>query len=150
MLKFLPKRLDERGSAVAEFALIAPLLVTLMLGTVELGRFGLVWASTRDAVVTASRLYRLHPVRTDAEVIAAVQRRVNGYDPGGLKELMVAASWCRSDGRAVRLRQVSATVQHRLLVPFASDQSIRFSHVTTTPVHTDETPPPAGSLSECA
>ncbi len=141
MLKHPPSTFsDERGAAAVEFALVAPLLIALILGTVEIGRVGLVWASTRDAVVTASRLYRLHPLRTDEQVIAAVKKRANGYGPGMLREPTVAASWCLADGRPVQLRRVSATVQHRLLVPFAADRSFRITYATSTPVHSSGAP----------
>ena len=39
MMRIFPSLLDRRGSAAAEMALVAPLLCTIMLGSVELGSF---------------------------------------------------------------------------------------------------------------
>src|SRR5688500_17559369 len=52
-------RLDRRGAAAAEMALVAPLLVTIMLGSLEVGKYfwdeHLVTKAVRDGARFASR-----------------------------------------------------------------------------------------------
>lgn len=52
-------RLDRRGAAAAEMALVAPLLVTIMLGSLELGKFfwdeHIILKGVRDGARFASR-----------------------------------------------------------------------------------------------
>lgn len=83
----IPKRLrDQRGASVVEFALVAPLLVLLSLGTVEFGRAfqveGTLSAAAREGVrvmalqndqtaartVVKSVAASLKPAVTDAQI----------------------------------------------------------------------------------
>lgn len=60
---------DEKGVAAVEFALLAPLLLTLMLGAVEITQS--IWADSKveQATSTIGDLVSRTPVMTDAEFI---------------------------------------------------------------------------------
>lgn len=68
---------NRSGAAAVEFALVAPLLLTLLIGTVELSRWAWGAASTRDLAARAARCITVTPARcrsvtaTQAEMAAA-------------------------------------------------------------------------------
>lgn len=54
---------SRAGAAALEFALVAPLFVTLIAGTVELARWGWGAAALRDAAARGARCLRVSPHR---------------------------------------------------------------------------------------
>ena len=91
-MTFVALRRDNRGVAALEFALIAPLFLGLVMGTIELARWSWGAAATRDMAARAVRCITVTParcgssadvaavMRTDAPMIAATTRL--SFEPG--------------------------------------------------------------------
>lgn len=76
-------RARGRGQALVEFALVAPLLVLLVFGTVDIGRAVFSFTTISEAAELGARavvpgLPPAFPKPTNAEVIQAVQSRSGG------------------------------------------------------------------------
>jgi len=65
---------DRRGAAVVEFALVAPLLIAILVGLVELAAWSWGAAESRDLAARAARCVAVTPERCqgDAAVAALV------------------------------------------------------------------------------
>ncbi|MCU1440627.1 MAG: TadE family protein [Rhodoglobus sp.] len=72
MMRF-PRRDDERGAAVVEFALILPILIVLILGLIEFGRIFNVQISITNAAREAARTMAIEndPALARADAINA-------------------------------------------------------------------------------
>lgn len=79
--RFLP---DRRGAAVLEFALVAPVLFTMLLGIVVLGILFLAQAGLRSAVEDAARFATIWPRPTQADIEARITARRFGMDPANI------------------------------------------------------------------
>jgi Flp pilus assembly protein TadG len=71
---------DRRGGPVVEFAIIAPLLLTLMLGGVDIGRMFYVRQGLEYATEEAARYYMLNVNTATSNVTTFLQ----GKMPGGM------------------------------------------------------------------
>jgi Flp pilus assembly protein TadG len=56
---------DGRGGAAVEFAILAPVLFTILLGIIEMGRMFYVRQALEYATEQAARYYMLNPAATD-------------------------------------------------------------------------------------
>lgn len=79
----------RRGAAALEFALVAPLLLTMLAGTVELARWGWGAAALRSAAAEGARCVRLQRGCGSA---AAVRELLADAEP--VKELQFEKSAC--------------------------------------------------------
>lgn len=75
---FLALRADQRGAALLEFAIVGPLLLTLLLGIVEMGRMFYVRNSLEYATEQAARFYTVTPSATWSQVQSALQNAMAG------------------------------------------------------------------------
>ena len=76
MLKHILHR-DDRGVGAVEFALIAPVLISFIVGVSQLGRMFYANADMHNAMAHGARVASLYPVpETDAPIIAAVNDRL--------------------------------------------------------------------------
>ena len=71
---------DRRGAAALEFAFVGPLLFTLVLGTIEVGRMFYVRQGLEYATEQAARYYALNPNTASTAVTTYLQ----GQMPGGM------------------------------------------------------------------
>lgn len=69
---------DRRGGAVLEFALIGPVLFTLMLGAVDVGRMFYVRQNLEYATEEAARYYMLNPSSATSAVTSYLQGKIAG------------------------------------------------------------------------
>ena len=90
---------DRRGTAVIEFAFVAPVLFVLTIGTIDVGR--LVWSASmlhhmaREATRYASvRGAESNNPVTEADIQTYVQNRIIGMSAG---DVNVAATWTPSN-----------------------------------------------------
>ena len=71
---------DRCGNAAMEFAFVAPVFITLLLGAVELGRMFYVRQCLEYATQQAARYYSLNPSTTTADVTS----KLNSYLVSGI------------------------------------------------------------------
>lgn len=101
--RFSPLLKDARGSSAVEFALVAPVLLLLMLGTVDFGR--LLWlTSTVEHAATAGARFagvrgegNYDPLTFD-QMEATIQNTVHGRATGiATGDLTIGITWLEAD-----------------------------------------------------
>jgi Flp pilus assembly protein TadG len=75
-------RLGTSGATALEFALLAPAALTLLLGTMEVGRLLWVWNTLEQGVAVAGRYAMTHPNASGSDVAAAARAGMYGIDTG--------------------------------------------------------------------
>lgn len=75
---FLALRADRRGAAAIEFAIIGPVLFTILLGIVEMGRMFYVRESLEYATEQAARYYMVNPGANFSDVKTALRNAMAG------------------------------------------------------------------------
>ena len=75
MMKRLLRR-DSRGVGAAEFALVAPVLISFIIGVSQLGRMFFANADMKNAVGAGARVASVYPVPSDSAILAAVNARL--------------------------------------------------------------------------
>lgn len=79
---------DERGTAVVEFAIVLPVLLTMVLAIIDFGRMMAVAASLAAAVRDGARMGAAMTNVTDATQLSAVKSRVvSNFQPFGGAQL---------------------------------------------------------------
>src|SRR3954466_8851160 len=74
MFRFLAAlRRDIAGAAILEFTLLAPLLLSMLLGIVEIGRMFYMRQALEYATEEAARYYMLHPTAASSTVTTYLQ-----------------------------------------------------------------------------
>ena len=71
---------DLRGGAAIEFALVSPVLFTVVLGAMDLGRMFYVGQGLQYAAEQGARYYTVNPTTTTSSVTSQIQT----YMPGGM------------------------------------------------------------------
>ena len=71
---------DRRGGALVEFAILAPVLFTVILGTVDVGRMFYVRQGLEYATEEAARYYMLNPSTVSSNVTTELRSKM----PGGM------------------------------------------------------------------
>lgn len=71
---------DRRGGAILEFALILPLLMTLLVGGIDVGRMFYVRQGLEYATEEAARYYMLNPTTATSNVTTQLRSKM----PGGM------------------------------------------------------------------
>jgi Flp pilus assembly protein TadG len=77
---------DQRGAAMLEFAFLCPVLFTILLGIIELGRMYYVRQSLEYATQQAARYYMVNPAAAESDVTGALRSAMAGgmgSDVGG-------------------------------------------------------------------
>jgi len=69
---------DERGGAILEFAILAPVLFTILFGFIEMGRMFYVRQSLEYATEEAARYYMLNPTTDSSNVTTALRNAMAG------------------------------------------------------------------------
>lgn len=79
----------QRGAAAVEFGLIAPVVLLVLVGTVEAGRA--VWTrnSLQFAAEEAARFSMVNRFADDAEIRSQALDRLPGIDPAGVEVVVV-------------------------------------------------------------
>lgn len=75
MLKSMLHR-DQRGIGAVEFALVAPVFISFIIGISQVGRMFFANADMKSAMAAGARVAANYPVPTDATIIAAVNNRL--------------------------------------------------------------------------
>ena len=81
---------DERGTSAVEFALIAPVLLLLLIGIIDLGRAVNAYVTVSNAAREGTHYLVLHPTANPSAIASAVHQRVAPLDPS---QVSVSASY---------------------------------------------------------
>ncbi|MBC7908501.1 MAG: pilus assembly protein [Rhodospirillaceae bacterium] len=73
---------DRRGATAVEFALVLPVFLVLLLGTMELGRVMWAHSTLQFAAEEASRYAIAHSSASNAEITAKAQAHLVGLNSG--------------------------------------------------------------------
>lgn len=82
--------LEERGVSAVEFALIAPVLILLLVGILDLGRAVNAYVTVSNAAREGTHYLALHATAAPAAIASAVHERVVPLDPA---QVSVTASY---------------------------------------------------------
>jgi Flp pilus assembly protein TadG len=69
-------RRDDKGIGAVEFALVAPVLISFIIGVSQLGRMFFANADMKTAMAAGARVAAVWPVPDDATILAAVNSRL--------------------------------------------------------------------------
>jgi Flp pilus assembly protein TadG len=120
---------DQRGGAAIEFAISAPVLIMLSLGTVEIGRVTLAYHDLSLATFEAGRYAMVHGTGSDpdvteeetrAAITTLVESRLHGVDTSKL-ELSVGWDPDNNPGGFVT---ISLSYPFNFLVGFVPDLTL--------------------------
>lgn len=76
MTRFIRFRRDQKGVSALEFALIAPALLSMLVGITQLGALYFARADLRNAVAAGAREAQIFPRPTAAAVTAKIQGKM--------------------------------------------------------------------------
>ena len=111
------RRLNERGASAAEFALLLPVLLTILFGIIE---FGMIMYG-REVVTNAARegaragIVQGPPKRTEGEIIAIATNYLTGT---GVNTADVTFSVAGEGLANPNTLTVTATYLYRFLIPY--------------------------------
>lgn len=101
-------RHDERGAAAVEFALVAPALIMLIVGIVQLGVLFMANAGLRNAVAEGARYATLYPRPTATQIRQRIGDSRFGLKPANMSTPTI--TYGTSDGANYAEIRVTYTV----------------------------------------
>lgn len=128
---------DEQGQSLVEFALMLPVLVILLVGTIDVARGLQAYVSVANAVREGAREAAVHgsasgsqwgPAANDANVVTAVRGRVAGIPT---QDIAVTSSW--PSGNNARGSEVVVAASHTfrpIAFAFVGGATMSFSSTT--------------------
>ena len=75
MLKRLLRR-DQSGVGAVEFALVAPVLISFVIGISQMGKLFFANADMKNAMAAGARVASIYPVPEDPVILAAIDQRL--------------------------------------------------------------------------
>lgn len=99
---------DRRGSSIIEFAVLGPVLLTLMLGAVDVGRMFYVRQNLEYAAEEAARYYMLNPSSGTSAVTSYLQGKMAGGVGASVNVSYVDTASCNGNS-SVTCTMISAT-----------------------------------------
>ena len=111
------RRLNERGAVAAEFALLLPVLLTILFGIIE---FGMIMYG-REVVTNASRegaragIIQVSPKPTSGQITAIATNYLTGT---GINPSQVTVTVTGAGGASPTMLTVTATYNYPWLVPY--------------------------------
>ncbi|HLI27865.1 MAG TPA: TadE family protein [Chloroflexota bacterium] len=134
-----------RAQAAVEFALVLPLVLLVLAGTIEFGRAFFAYAQLLQAVQEGARYGALLGYATND---AAITARVQQLAPGGNGDpVTISATVSPTDSTPVpaanrqrgNVLQVAATHRHTVLIPLFPLSSLRLSASASMVIETNPT-----------
>jgi Flp pilus assembly protein TadG len=113
----LPKRASEQGTALAEFALVLPLLLILLFGIVE---FGIAFNRAQAVEAAAREGARLASISssTSGQITSRVNATLAGIPFSNPVNVAVSPGGC--GGREGQSVTVTVTTQHLVTIPLVN------------------------------
>ncbi len=99
---------DARGAAVIEFAILAPVLFTILLGIFEMGRMFYVRQALEYATEAAARYYMLNPTTASSNVTTTLQNAMAGGMGSGVSVSYADTTSCNGNA-SVTCTLITAT-----------------------------------------
>lgn len=93
-------RRDRRGGAAIEFAFVAPVLFTMVLGSLEFGRMFYVRQGLEGATEAAARYYMLNPGYHQSAITTYLQGQMLGGMGSGISVGYSDTTNCNSNSNA--------------------------------------------------
>ena len=117
---------DRRGGAAIEFAIVAPVFITLVLGAVEFGRMFYVRQGLEYATESAARYYSLNSTASTSTITSYLQGLMPGGKGSSVSVSYASTASCNSNSN-VTCTTITATY------PFAfADRYLGFGAKTLT------------------
>jgi Flp pilus assembly pilin Flp len=129
MTLFASVRRDESGSAAVEFALVAPPLLTMIVGVLMLGMAYFEGASVQWAMERSLRAAMVHPDLSATEIEAML---MEDLQEAGSPE--IDFNYEIDETGAVPLAVATASYDVALNIPFVPDLSLHFAAENVGPV----------------
>ena len=102
---------EQRGSAMLEFAFLCPVLFTILLGIVEMGRMFYVRQSLEYATEQAARYYMLNPRTDSSNVTTALRSAMAGGMGASVSVAYVDSANCNGN-TSVTCTLITATYNY--------------------------------------
>jgi Flp pilus assembly pilin Flp len=114
---------DARAAAAVEFALIVPVLMVLLFGTIEIGRFAFAYNSMDAALAKAGRQWMIDPGIASSELEAIFCSRTHLVDCTKTQFTLTTAT---IDGREWRILRADVNFESPLypLIPLPTKISV--------------------------
>src|SRR3954463_7659684 len=114
------------GGAILEFALLAPLLFSMVLGIVEIGRMFYVRQALEYATEEAARYYMLNPTAASSAVTTYLQGQMGGGMGSDVSVSYTDTASCNSNS-TVTCTAITATYTFTFMASFLgmSSQSLQ-------------------------
>jgi Flp pilus assembly protein TadG len=110
---------DERGGAILEFAILAPVLFTILFGVLEMGRMFYVRQALEYATEEAARYYMLNPTTDNTNVTTALRNTMAGGMGPSVSVAYADTASCNGNA-AVTCTLITATYNYTPAAGFLS------------------------------
>lgn len=108
---------DRGGGAILEFAILAPLLFTILLGLVEMGRMFYVRQALEYATEQAARYYMLNPTTGSGSVTTYLQGQMAGGMGSGVTVAYADTTSCNGNS-SVTCTTITASYSFTFVAAF--------------------------------
>ena len=108
---------DRRGGAGIEFALLAPALFALVLGTIDVGRMFYVRQGLEYATEQAARYYALNPNNATSDITSYLQGQMAGGMGASVSVAYTDTASCNSKAN-ITCTLISATYTFNFIVGY--------------------------------
>ncbi len=107
----------DRGGAAIEFAIVAPVLFLIMLGTIDFGRLFYVRQGLQNATQQAARYYTVNPSAATSTVTTQLTRAMVGNLGSSVNVAYADTTNCNSNSN-VTCTMITATCPFTFLVGY--------------------------------
>jgi Flp pilus assembly protein TadG len=111
-MRLMPKLtdliVDRRGGAAIEFAIIGPVLCTMMLGAVDVGRMFYVRQNLEYATEQAARYFMVNPTAATSDVTTYLQGKMAGAPGTSVSVSYTNTATCNGN-TSITCTMISAT-----------------------------------------
>jgi Flp pilus assembly protein TadG len=120
---------DRRGATMVEFAFIAPVLLVLLLGAIEIARFHFTRSALESAAAATMRVATIDPGADEASLRAVLRDNLEGFTAGRLGDLTV--SRVPEPGTSLVRIDIRATVVFEPIVTLILPETMQIETTTS-------------------